>query len=87
MAKKRIVIGEVCKTKDGTRKYLKVKSDISLKDGDYLDFHTKKDKEADIEEGEKTQRLTEETAERLRGYLSKWANFKIAEVSVLREER
>ena len=76
MAYKRLKIGSVLKSKDVSQPdYIKIDVDVVLKKGDSLSLESKKSKLASIEKAVENNKLSEEVAEKMRGFAEKIPDF------------
>jgi hypothetical protein len=83
MARRRRVIGSVCKTKEpGKSPYLKISGDVTLRQGQYVNLESAKAQLASLEEAVKNGKLSEDIAEKARERISKIPDFVLFEASV-----
>lgn len=84
MARK-VTIGSIVKSKDGTGKYIKVRNGVTLKEGQYINVESKAELLAKLEQALSNGKISAETAEKQRGYIEKIPDFVLAEASVMQD--
>lgn len=81
MAKvKYVEIGSVIKGQDGKPDYIKIKEDVSLKAGSFLNLESKASRLAGLEKSVADGKLSEEMAEKIRVNVEKtpeWVRFRV----------
>jgi len=85
MAWKRIKIGDVCKNKNKPGTHLKVYKDHVLKDGQYINFESKKEKLAGIEAARESGKITEEHYQKSLSIIEKMPDFVLFEAYILEQ--
>lgn len=76
MAKyKREVIGSVVKGKDGKPDYIKVRSDVKLSQGEFLNLESKSQQASSLEKAVADGKLSEEIADSIRERIEKIPEF------------
>lgn len=65
MAKKRRVIGSIVKGKDGKPDYIKIREDVTLRSGQFLNLENKASKIAGIRRALEMDKLSQEVAEKM----------------------
>lgn len=83
--KRRVVIGEVQKTKDGTGTYIKIKKDTVLKQGQYLNVESKKKQLENLEAAVQNGKISAENAAKARERINKIQDFVLFEVSYMED--
>ena len=83
MAKK-ITIGDIVKSKNGTGKYIKVFADsVVLTKGQYINVESKAEQLASLESAREAGKISEETYENALARLEKIPDYVIAQLSVM----
>lgn len=83
MAKK-ITIGDIVKSKNGTGKYIKVFADsVVLTKGQYINVESKAEQLASLELARENGKITEENYEKALARLEKIPDYVIAQLSVM----
>jgi len=86
MAKKRIDIGSVIKSKEpGKPDYIKVNADVVLKKGQYLNLESKAQRLASLSEAVNNGKLSNEIADKIRENVEKTPDFVRFMISYLRD--
>ena len=84
MAKKKITIGDIVKSQNGTGKYIKVFADnVTLTKGQYINVESKAEQLASLESAREAGKISEETYEKALARLEKIPDFVIAQLSVM----
>lgn len=88
MAKKRVNIGSIAKTKDGKGQYLKVASDLTLKlkKGQYINMDSPKKQLEGVKKAFEEGKMSEETFEKAVERINKIPDWVLADVYVLVDE-
>jgi CRISPR/Cas system-associated endoribonuclease Cas2 len=71
MAKKRFYFGKILKGAEGKPDFLVIDKDITLKEGQFVNLESKKQRLDDLQESVSNGRLSEETASSLREKVNK----------------
>lgn len=76
MAKSKYVeVGSVVKGKDGKPDYIKIKEDVTLKAGTYLNLESKAVRLASINQAVKDKKMSQEMADKIREGIEKTPDF------------
>lgn len=83
MAKKRVVLGKICKSKDpGKSDYIQIDHDVSFGKGDYISLESKGSRLKSLDAAVEAGRISEENAEKARAAIEKmpdWIRFELVQ--------
>ena len=85
-ANKRVVIGQVCKTKDGKGKYLKVYKDHVLRNGMFLNIKSPDEERKDAMASFEAGRIGEDLLNKILARVDEYPEYVVASISYTKED-